>query len=60
MAHCDADDVIPITEGRRLFAAAREPKQLVVLHGCGHVETWHDPFLSTMTTHLHAWLDPKR
>ena len=60
MAHCDADEVIPIEEGRRLFAAAREPKQLVVLHGCGHVETWREPYLSTMNSRLHAWLDPPR
>ena len=60
MAHCDTDAVIPVTEARRLFAAAREPKALVILHGCAHVNTWREPFLSTMNTDLHAWLDPKR
>jgi hypothetical protein len=59
MAHCDADDVIPITEGRRLFAAAREPKQMLVLHGCGHVETWREPQQSYMISRLHTWLDPQ-
>jgi hypothetical protein len=31
-----------------------------VLHGCAHVNTWHEPFKSQMTTELHTWLDPKR
>ena len=60
MVHCDADAVIPITEARRLYAAAREPKTLVVLHGCAHVDTWREPFKSKMNAQLHAWLDPKR
>ena len=58
MAHCTADEVIPIEEGRRLYAAARQPKELVVLQGCGHVETWRDPFKPIMDQRLHAWLDP--
>ncbi|MFN3077859.1 MAG: alpha/beta hydrolase [Alphaproteobacteria bacterium] len=32
----DADDVIPITHGRRLFEAAAEPKRAVWLVGAGH------------------------
>ena len=60
MVHCDADDVIPIAEGRRLLAAAREPKEMVVLHGCGHVETWNEAFKPYALTRLHTWLDPKR
>jgi len=34
--HSPDDDVIPIAEGRRLFAAAREPKTFVEVRG-GHV-----------------------
>jgi fermentation-respiration switch protein FrsA (DUF1100 family) len=59
MAHCDADSVIPIAEARRLFAAARQPKEMVVLHGCGHVDTWREPFKSQLTARLHTWLDLK-
>jgi pimeloyl-ACP methyl ester carboxylesterase len=34
--HGDADEVIDIELGRRLFQAAREPKQMWVLRGGGH------------------------
>ena len=34
--HGDADGVIPVEQGRRLFDMANEPKQLVILHGEGH------------------------
>ena len=34
--HGDADRVIPVDHGRRLFAMANEPKELVILPGEGH------------------------
>jgi len=34
--HGDADRVIPVEHGRRLFAMANEPKELVILPGAGH------------------------
>ena len=34
--HGERDDVVPVEQGRALFAAAREPKQLRVLPGAGH------------------------
>lgn len=34
--HGDADTIIPIVLGRRLFAAANEPKQFVTIHGGDH------------------------
>jgi uncharacterized protein len=34
--HGDADTIVPIQCGRRLFEAANEPKQLLVLHGHDH------------------------
>jgi uncharacterized protein len=34
--HGDADSIIPIKLGRRLFRAAHEPKQFVVVPGGGH------------------------
>lgn len=36
VSHGDPDDVIPINEGRALFAAANEPKQLLIVPGAGH------------------------
>ncbi|MBU6300932.1 MAG: alpha/beta hydrolase [Verrucomicrobia bacterium] len=35
--HGAADDVIPITEGREIFAAARDPKQMIELPDADHV-----------------------
>jgi len=34
--HGDADSLIPLSHGERLFAAANDPKRLVVLRGSGH------------------------
>ena len=36
IAHGDADELIPTTEGRTVFERAPEPKQFLVLHGEGH------------------------
>lgn len=36
IAHGDPDPVIPTTEAHLLFAAANEPKQLLILRGGGH------------------------
>lgn len=36
VSHGDPDDVIPTDEGRALFAAANEPKQLLIVPGAGH------------------------
>ena len=40
MFHGDRDRVIRIELGRALFDAAPEPKQLVVVPGGGHNDTW--------------------
>ena len=34
--HGDADRVIPVEQGRALFAMANEPKELVIVPGVGH------------------------
>jgi abhydrolase domain-containing protein 17 len=34
--HGTADEVIPVSHGRRLYAAAREPKQALWVEGAGH------------------------
>jgi len=42
--HGDADGIIPVAQGRKLFALANEPKELVILAGEGHAigtpEVW--------------------
>ncbi len=35
--HGEADDVVPVEMGRRLFAAANEPKEIKTIPGGGHV-----------------------
>src|SRR5690349_2027244 len=37
IAHGDPDGTIPTSEGRLLFAAANEPKKLLIVPGAGHV-----------------------
>jgi uncharacterized protein len=36
VSHGNPDDVIPVSEGRKLFAAANEPKKLLIVPGVGH------------------------
>ena len=36
LLHGDADDIVPVTAGQALYAAAPEPKKLQVLPGLGH------------------------
>lgn len=54
--HGDADAVVPVDHGRRLFAAAREPKELMVISGGSHglpltLEIWQrlDAFIRRHT-----------
>ncbi len=46
--HGDADVQIPVSQGRDLFAAARDPKQLVIVPGAGHGEVQKTLGLSTL------------
>lgn len=48
IAHGDPDKTIPTDEGRRLFAAANEPKKLMIVPGAGHVVfgSAGEPYLS--------------
>ena len=58
IAQCDTDRRIPIAEGRRLFDAANQPKEMIVLPGCGHVETWIDPAKAKALNDFAAWIGP--
>jgi uncharacterized protein len=38
--HGTADESVPVTEARRLYAAAREPKTMIEVEGAGHLAAW--------------------
>ena len=38
--HGDEDEIIPVEMGRRLFAAARDPKELYIIPGAHHNDTY--------------------
>lgn len=54
IVHGDADDVVPVEEGREIFAAAYEPKDLVILEGVDHV--YSDAGLDKMIEAVISWL----
>jgi fermentation-respiration switch protein FrsA (DUF1100 family) len=41
VVHGDRDEIIPVEQGRKLFAAAREPKRLLIVEGAGHNDLSH-------------------
>lgn len=43
IVHGEADSVIPIEHGRRLYAAAREPKDLWLVPGAEHIAAFRGP-----------------
>ncbi|HEY8128326.1 MAG TPA: alpha/beta hydrolase [Hyphomicrobium sp.] len=53
--HGESDDVVPVEMGRRLFAAANEPKELKTIPGGGHVI--HDGPTSEI---VNRWIDRLR
>jgi uncharacterized protein len=38
--HGTEDPAVPVGEARRLYAAAREPKSMIVVEGAGHLSAW--------------------
>lgn len=53
--HGDADEVVPVEMGRRLFAAANEPKEIKIVSGGGHVI--HD---GPSFNYVNEWIDRLR
>ena len=53
--HGAADATIPIAEARRLYAAARQPKQMIEVAGAGHTEAWRGDAKATALKALVAW-----
>ncbi len=60
VAHCDADRTVPVAEGKRLFEAANQPKEMIVLAGCGHIETWTDPVKAAALKDFAEWIGGTR
>ncbi len=54
--HGDADRVVPIAHGKRLFAAANEPKEWLAVAGADHMEAGQRPEVQTK---LRAALDSR-
>jgi fermentation-respiration switch protein FrsA (DUF1100 family) len=51
--HGDSDPIVPLADGKRLFARAREPKQLWIVPGGGHIQAFrHQRFRDRFV----AWL----
>jgi len=53
--HGDADEVVPVEMGRRLFAAANKPKEIKIIRGGGHVI--HD---GPTFNYVNGWIDRLR
>lgn len=61
VAHGDMDEVIPIEQGRALYAAAREPKRLIIVSGAGHnnlVAIGDGNYLDAVATFIRASIAP--
>lgn len=54
IVHGDADDVVPYEESEEIYAAAYEPKELVILPGVDHV--YSGDGLAKMTEAVLSWL----
>ena len=56
--HGTADENIPVTEARRLYAAAREPKTMIEVEGAGHLAAWEGGAKAPALTALATWTAP--
>jgi len=58
ITHGDPDPVIPVSEARLLFAAANEPKKLLIFPGAGHnvFGSVGDPYLDQLVDFIHQSL----
>ena len=56
LVHCDADKTVPLAEGAELFAHAHEPKTMIVLPGCGHIEIWNGAARDKILQTFQEWL----
>lgn len=54
IVHGDADDVVPVEEGQKMYASAYEPKEIVILPGVDHL--YSGDGAEKMTAEVVAWL----
>lgn len=53
--HGTADSNVPVSEARRLYAAAREPKTMIEVGGAGHLAAWEGGAREPALNVLAAW-----
>ena len=58
MLHGTLDNAIPISEARRLYARAREPKEMIEVDGAYHAQTWFGPTRDRALAALAKWTAP--
>jgi alpha-beta hydrolase superfamily lysophospholipase len=58
MLHGTEDYAIPVDEARRLYAAAREPKELIEVVGAYHASVWFGPQRERALAALARWTAP--
>lgn len=56
IVHPVDDEIVPVSEGERIFAAARQPKSFVPLLGTDHMISSQDA-ASVLSRHVVSWLD---
>jgi alpha-beta hydrolase superfamily lysophospholipase len=56
--HGSEDRTILISEAKRLYAAAREPKEFIEVPGAYHVQTWFGEYRERALAALRAWTAP--
>jgi fermentation-respiration switch protein FrsA (DUF1100 family) len=61
VTHGDPDPVIPTSQGRALYAAANEPKQLLIFSGSGHnvFGSLGDTYLEVLSSFIRGSMNPK-
>jgi fermentation-respiration switch protein FrsA (DUF1100 family) len=57
--HGDSDTVVPVAQGRALFAMANEPKQLVIIPGAGHDAVFDPAVWEREAAFFHAHATPQ-
>ena len=55
IVHGTEDATIPISEARRLYDAARQPKTMIEVAGATHAQTWFGPTRERELAALAAW-----
>jgi fermentation-respiration switch protein FrsA (DUF1100 family) len=56
--HGTADPNVPVGEARRLYAAAREPKRIILVEGAGHLSAWEGGGEGPALAALADWTRP--